>query len=95
MNFIIPLSSLFEMLNSHGIHYCIIRDFESVDQVNSSQDIDVVVKESERNLVRDILIELGWRTQRVNRSLYGHEQYYKWNESKLVELDIVWGVFFF
>lgn len=94
MCLISPLYSLFEKLNYHGIHYCIIRDFASVEQVNMSSDIDVVVKKSEKKIVRAILKELGWHTPSVNLSLYGHEQYYKWDSSRLVILDIVWDIFY-
>jgi len=88
------LKDLFEALNESHINYCIIRDFESTEQVNNSSDIDVVIKRSNRKDARGLLRSLGWRTPSVNLNVYGHEAFYKWNGSKMLQLDVLWDIYY-
>lgn len=94
MSFYKCLVSLFNELNSQNIHYCLIRDFENTEQVNTSKDIDIVIKKSEKNNAKKILASLGWVTPRINKNLYAHEQFYKWNGTRLVELDVLWDIYY-
>lgn len=94
MSFNKCLVSLFDELNAKNIHYSLIRDFESTEQVNTSKDIDVVIKKSDKKIAKQILKSLGWVTPRINLNLYAHEQFFKWNGSRLVELDVMWDIYY-
>ena len=85
---------LFSALNEAKIQYFLMRDYQSVETVQQSEDVDVVMDENSRNKANSVIISSGWQTPKHNINYYGHQQYYKWDGEKVIKLDIIYGLYF-
>ena len=88
------LDGLFYSLNKENIPYFIMRDYMNCESVTNSGDVDVVVEEKYRDRANSIILEEGWKTRKYNLNFYGHQQYYKWDGTRVVKLDIMYGIYF-
>lgn len=90
----LALDRLFLNFNKQHIEYCLVRDFDNVDVINNSEDIDVLVRNADFKTADKILNELGWYTPRINPNAFGHIQYYKCDAQKVYKLDILKDLYF-
>jgi thymidylate kinase len=88
------IEKFFDRLNKEGIEYCLLRNYQSIENINEADDLDVSISNRCQDRAKCILYEMGWMTPDINLNLFGHEQFFKWDGTKLYKLDIIWGFFF-
>lgn len=91
---IILLEEIFNALNNNTVRYCIMRDYESIDNILKGEDIDIVVHIADRAKVIAILEQHNWQSPKHNFNYHGHQQFFKWDGTRVVKLDILFGLFF-
>lgn len=85
---------LFSALNEAKIPYFLMRDYQSAETVQQSEDVDVVLDENTRDEANRVIICNGWQTPKNNINFYGHQQYFKWDGKRVVKLDVIYGLYF-
>lgn len=88
------LEEVFSRFNEANIGYCLLRDFETIYMINEAADIDISVIEADQKEADEILRAEGWYTPEINPNTFSHTQYYKWDEDKMLKLDVLWGIYF-
>lgn len=84
--------NIFKEFNDNNIEYFILRDFETIDNILNSRDIDIYVNPLYRKNVSIIMNKLGWYTPRTNDNKYPHKQFYKMISGKVFKFDLVYGL---
>lgn len=88
------LNTLFSTFNNKNIDYCLVRDFQDINSLNNSDDIDIMIRSSDSLRAINLLEELGWLTPTINPNTFGHIQYYKAHCKKVYKLDILNDLYF-
>lgn len=94
------LRHLFDDLNSKGIQYCVLRNYEALPDF-TTHDVDLMVKLEAIDLTINTVLELaktsGWRIIRLNERFQFLSVYLLWPEMKdnaeraVLKIDIWWG----
>jgi thiamine kinase-like enzyme/thymidylate kinase len=90
------LRTLFYELNKSKIEYLVLRGNQSIEEMASSMDIDILVSKKEKDNFKSILLNLGWLPRRHQWGRYPHIFYDHKGESErvAVTLDIVDSLIF-
>lgn len=88
------LEDIFNALNKNTVRYCIMRDYESMDNILKGDDIDIVVHIDDKPKVIAIMEQHNWQSPKHNFNYHGHQQFFKWDGTRVVKLDILYGLFF-
>lgn len=92
--FINILKEIFYLFNNNSIDYIILRDFNSYEAINNADDLDLSISLNSKDKAIVLLKKAGWASPKLNTNLYPHQQFYKWNGSKMYKLDICWSLSF-
>ena len=85
---------IIKSLNSNGINYFIIRDYQTIDNIINSKDIDIYIEKSQKKTVDELFKNKGWTNSYFNNNKYPHNQYFKMTNNKIYMFDVVYGFYY-
>lgn len=88
------IDKLFSIFNDMNIKYFILRDYEKLENIYNSKDIDLFVDRKDKKAVQEVLKNNDWFTPTINDNKYPHKQYYKIENQKMFKLDFVFGLYY-
>lgn len=88
------LENIFSALNSEGVDYVVLRDYENPEIMNHSVDLDVSFSEAHRAKAIEVLLKEGWLMPAINPNTYSHTNFFKWDGEKVYKIDVMWGLYF-
>lgn len=80
---------VFKLFKEEGVHYFVLRDYDELDDIIESLDIDIFVDSSDIGKLKRLLKKDGWYFNFINDNKYPHFQYVKIVNNKIVKLDFV------
>lgn len=88
------IMNIFDLFNEKTVNYFVLRDFENINRIYNSMDIDIFCDKRSKKKVDMIFKKNGWYTPFINVNKYSHKQYYKIIGEKIYKFDIVFDFYF-
>ena len=77
------ISEIFEYFNLKKINYFVLRDYNTIERIYNSKDIDLYLSKKDLIIVDNYLLKNHWNKQINNTNKYPHIQYVKIINNKL------------
>lgn len=82
------IMNIFDLFNEKTVNYFVLRDFENINRIYNSMDIDIFCDKRSKKKVDMIFKKNGWYTPFINVNKYSHKQYYKIIGEKYISLTL-------